>query len=137
LHDPPPSPQFEVTNSVPIPGSFQTRYDNVHLSSTSPYPASGHGWWQIIEGPATRAKVTIQLQARRYPYTGSWTNVGVPGSKTVYSGGGSANRAAANAACKNRIESVQWRSVVDVDLIGYADPPDKSVSTPQLLWCGF
>lgn len=135
IHDPPTRTQTR-SKSVPAPGAFRTRYDNVHVSSSAPYPASGHGWWENLGGPAVKAKVTIQLQARNYPYTGKWHNVGQPGSKVVYSGGGSANRAAANVTCTNRVQDVEWRSVVDVDLIDYRDPPDKSYSDPQHLWCG-
>ena len=135
IHDPPLRTETS-SKSVPAPGAFLTRYDDVHISSSAPYPASGHGWWENKGGPAVKARVTIQLQARNYPYTGAWHNVGEPGSKVVYSGGGSANRAAANVKCTNRVQDVEWRSVVDVDLIDYRDPPDKSYSNPQHLWCG-
>ena len=73
--------------------TFSMQGDYVHKSFGE---ASGHGWWVNGDCDATQAIVTVQLQ--QY-INGSWVDAGSPGSKTVYSGGGSANRAVARARC--------------------------------------
>lgn len=101
--------------------------DYLHRSSTSPFPASGHGWWTATScKTGVQAVVTVQLQTYQ---SGKWINVGYPGQKTVYAGGGSSNRAEANRHCSSGATSL-WRSVIDVDLIGYIDTWDK-LTTPQ------
>ncbi|MFH7595431.1 hypothetical protein WDV06_10045 [Streptomyces racemochromogenes] len=119
---------------LPSAGVFYTNGDNVHISSTAPAAASGHGWWVKISGPGTKAKVTIELQALDYR-DNRWKTVAT-GSKTVYPGTGSANRAAARKVCTNRLMQVKWRSVIDVDIIGVNDSPEKAVTKTQTLWCG-
>ncbi len=108
--------------------TFYTRGDNVHRSG---YHASGHGWWENIDCNVTKAIVTIQLQQQ---INGSWEDAGSLGTKTVYSGGGSANRAAARADCTT-FDSTPWRSVIDVDLIGLPDTPDKKITSTMTLYC--
>lgn len=76
--------------------SFTQNGDWVHISSTPPTAASGHGWWVNGDCNATLADVTVQLQIYK---NGGWKNVGAVGKKRVYSGGGSANRAAARVPC--------------------------------------
>ena len=112
-------------------GLFTSHGDNVHISKSLPPTASGHGWWTI--GPQagvrpTHAVVTVQLQIKRTD--GIWVNVGEPGSERVKPGGGSANRANARVVCADRKKRM-WRSVVDVDIIGYADSPNQKI-TPEL-----
>lgn len=65
---------------------------------------------------------------------GSWVNAGSPGQKTVYSGGGSANRAVARAFC-NGSAATQWRSEIDVDVIGILDTPGKYYTPTRSLYC--
>ena len=108
---------------------FESRFgDNVHLSIGD---ASGHGWWVNGDCNATQAIVTVQLQ--QY-INGSWVDAGSPGSKTVYSGGGSANRAVARARC-NTSTWTAWRSEIDVDLIGIPDTPVKLYTSTTNLYC--
>ncbi|MEU2450727.1 hypothetical protein ABZ605_11765 [Streptomyces sp. NPDC012765] len=130
----PDSAAVSQPQGAPSAGVFYTNGDNVHISSTAPAAASGHGWWVKISGPGTKAKVTIELQALDYR-DNKWKTVAT-GSKTVYSGTGSANRAAARKVCTNRIMQVQWRSRIDVDIIGVNDSPEKAVTKTQKLWCG-
>lgn len=110
---------------------FQTNGDYVHVSGSA-FEASGHGWWTNIDCPTSTAVVTVQLQ--EYYSDGSWRNKGTVGRKTVYSGGGSANRAVGRAACSNATQ-VSWRSVVDVDLVGLADSADKLVTPVRTIAC--
>ena len=115
---------------VPVPG--QTVGDRVHISSSLPPTASAHGWWTYSEPTSLKAIVTIQLQINR---GGTWTNVGTTGSKTVYAGGGSANRANARMVCLT-LESNEWRSVIDVDILGKIDTPEKLITQVRRLSCG-
>jgi len=52
---------------------FETEGDRVHISDTPPDAASGHGWWNNFNCPATFADVTVQLQIF---LQGSWFDVG-------------------------------------------------------------
>lgn len=105
--------------------------DWVHISSTAPRAASGHGWWENVDCDAVLADVTVQLQIYK---GGSWKNVGSAGRKRVYSGGGSANRAAARVTCANS-NSYKWRSVIDVDVVGVADAANKLTTGEKTLAC--
>lgn len=107
---------------------FRMEGDYVH---TSMGDASGHGWRVNIDCQATQAIVTIRLQ--QY-INGSWVYVGSPGQKTVYSGGGSANRAATRVRC-NSGAMTQWRSEIDVDVIGIPDTPGKYYTSTRSLNC--
>lgn len=115
-----------------MPGFYSTRGDNVHISRTPPTAASGHGWWDLHSDGPTHADVTVQLQINR---GGSWVNVGAPGTKRVLPGGGSGNRATARVECAS-LSSNEWRSEIDVDVVGYADTPDRETTPPQTLDCG-
>lgn len=96
---------------------FLTRYDQVHYSSTAG-DVSVHGWWDNVDCPAgTKAKVTTYLQ--EYYSDGSWRTKNT-GAKTVYAGGGSANRSNARRTCSGSA-TVSWRGEVDVDLINISD----------------
>jgi hypothetical protein len=119
----------------PQAGVFISDGDRVHVSSTPPPTASGHGWWKKISGPGTKAKVTVTLQARPAG-TSTWHDVAT-GSKTVKSGGGSGKRATARKTCTNLIQKTEWRSVIDVDIIGVADSPEKATTKAATLWCGY
>lgn len=110
---------------------FLTYGDYIHISSTPPRAASAHGWWLRIDNEAALALVRVQLQIKR---AGLWLDVGPPGSKVVMSGGGSANRASARVPCVG-FDTHEWRSVVDVDLVGYLDSADRHVTPARLLPC--
>jgi hypothetical protein len=115
-----------VTNAATVhpdgAGVFQTLGDNVHISSTPPKTASAHGGWRKISGSGTKAKVTVWLQMKSSKH-GKWHTV-AKGQKTVKSGGGSGRRATARKVCHSS-QTHLWRSVVDVDLIGIPDSPEK------------
>lgn len=101
---------------------FETLGDRVHVSSTPPPAMSAHGWWRRISGPATTARVTVQIQQ----HWGGWVSVGAPGVAVVRSGGGAGNRATARVRChRYRGRTYTYRSVVDVDIIGYNDSAEK------------
>ncbi|MFI1742498.1 hypothetical protein [Streptomyces sioyaensis] len=58
------------------------------------------------------------------------------GVKTVPPGGGSNKRAVANWKCTNLIAKNHFRTVVDADIVGYPDSPEKLVTKTQTLYCG-
>lgn len=113
-------------------GAFVTGGDNVHYSHTVAKAVNAHGWWKRLSGPATKAKVTVDIQVK----SGSrWRTLNT-GTKTVYSGGGSAKRASAAWKCTNLIQKNSFRSIVDVDLVGYPDDSNKKITATQTLYCG-
>jgi hypothetical protein len=105
--------------------------DYVHISRSPPRAASGHGWWERIDNEASLARVTVQLQIKR---AGLWLDVGAPGSEIVKPGGGAANRANARVPCVG-FDVHEWRSVVDVDLIGYFDSAAPHTTPARPLPC--
>ncbi|MFI5771298.1 hypothetical protein ACIA74_22690 [Streptomyces sp. NPDC051658] len=118
-------------------GLFYTNGDDVHVSSTPPATASGHGWWVRVKGgkPGEKAKVTIWLQAK--DRHGKWRSV-ASGSKKVKPTKGKASsthRANARKTCEGR-RKTQWRSLIDVDVIGEADSPEKAVTVTMTFNCG-
>lgn len=114
------------------PGVFVTNGDRVHISSTPPRTASAHAWWTHVSGPGTKAKVTIWLQMKSGK---KWHSV-ARNAKNLKSGnGGSARRVVARKKCANRSKR-QWRTKIDVDLIGVADSPEKAYTKPVTVRCG-
>ncbi|MFJ2442365.1 MULTISPECIES: hypothetical protein [unclassified Streptomyces] len=113
-------------------GAFLTGGDNVHFSHTVAKTVNAHGWWKRLSGPATKAKVTVKLQVE----SGSGWKTLTTDVKTVYSGGGSGKRAAAAWKCTNLIQKKSFRSVIDVDLVGYPDDDNKKITDTQSLYCG-
>ncbi|NOK80937.1 MAG: hypothetical protein GFH27_549287n18 [Chloroflexi bacterium AL-W] len=111
---------------------FSMHGDHVHVSSTPPRSASGHGWWVNGNCWATHAVVTVQLQ--QYYDDGRWRNVGAPGQATVRSGGGAGNRATGCVTCTSN-DMTSWRSVIDVDLVGIPDTPGKYTTPSQTIAC--
>lgn len=109
--------------------------DNVHISSTPPTAASGHGWWQLAGGtcPST-ANVDIVLQAVLCGPPGCDWNTVASGSSTVRPGGGSGKRATGRETCAGT-RTVGWRSYVDVDLTGVSDPSGYTYSVARDLAC--
>ncbi|WJV48073.1 hypothetical protein [Streptomyces flavofungini] len=115
-------------------GAFRTYGDNVHFSHTVRGHINAHGWWKVLSGPArgVKAKVTVDLQVKR---GGQWKTL-TRASKNVYSGGGSGKRTAAAYKCTYNVGQYDFRSVIDVDLIGYPDDNYKKITATQRLGCG-
>lgn len=120
-------------------GLFTTDGDYVHISTSNPggpRGASGHGWWYVNPGVVgeapTEADVTVQLQIN----LNGWVDAGEPGRERTRQGtGGSANRANAFVACSNS-RSHLWRSIIDVDLVGFADSPNQKITEARSIGCG-
>ncbi|TQL02935.1 hypothetical protein FBY24_2023 [Cellulomonas sp. SLBN-39] len=102
---------------------FNNAIDSIHYSSTPPATLSVHGWWINVNCTKDiKAVVTTQLQKKNS--IGLWVDVGSRGVKTVYSGGGSANRSTSRYACTSG-SAHSFRAWVDVDVVGIPDLPDK------------
>lgn len=73
--------------------------------------------------------MTVQIKQR---YKRGWVSVGTPGRGIVRPGGGSANRVTARARChRYKGKTYIYLSIVDVDLIGHKDTPEK-LTTPMV-----
>lgn len=111
--------------------------DNLHISSSLPTTLSVHAWWVNTNCSTTKAIVTVGIQKRNA--AGLWFNADRPttnpGKKTVFSGGGSANRANARYECFSVGQLNTYRTWVDVDLVGIADTPGRSYSGTYSMWC--
>lgn len=95
--------------------------------------------WRNKSGTGTcpsKATVTVYLQAwycNPYPINCYWATLTV-GQADVYAGGGSGKWANARWACASK-NTVGWRGFVDVDLIGWNDPPGYTYSDIVNLAC--
>lgn len=110
---------------------FYTDGDDVHISSTPPAAASAHGWWVRLSGPGRTATVTVELQ--NLDYFGHWHTVATS-SEVVKSGGGRGNRTTARRSCLSLVRS-EWQSMVDVDIVGVNDSPERASSRERTLPC--
>lgn len=108
-----------------------TRGDNVHISSdvSSGRTASAHGWWEKGTTSATLADVTADLQVLN---NGNWITVATHTRRVAP---GTYRRANPRILCRNSYW-VNWRSVIDVDLVGIPDTPNKLVTPVKYLQCG-
>lgn len=107
---------------------YLTNGDYVHITAGD---ASGHGWWEKLSGTATTAKVTIWLEEN---LGGTWY-VEATGTYTGGPGPGSGKWANARYTCIPTTGTYQWRSRIDVDIIGEQDPPDQAITKAQGLHC--
>lgn len=117
---------------------FESHGDRPHLSSTAwhatprRYEIVAKAWWNAVNGPATHARVTVRLQQRR---SGRWRDAGRRGSAVLRSHRqGRYGKAVAVAPCAPRGEA-RYRSVIDVDIIGHDDTPDKLYRGPHDVTC--
>ena len=112
--------------------NYTTEGDYPHISSSG-LIASAHGWWENTSPSRCPeyAVVTIWLQAR-YCYFNPdgdpqwcWYRTVGHDKDRLRAGGGSANRVVARNACSST-QLVGYRSVIDVDLVGYPDGRGKT-----------
>lgn len=114
------------------PGAIVTVAELVHIShSAGPRAASAHGCWRKLTGSGTNAKITVWLQMYK---NGAWTTVDKEiGTKRHGCGGG--KRVTARFECKGMVAWRDYRSIVDVDVIGVIDGPEKATSSTQRIYC--
>lgn len=119
-----------------LPCLFRANSDNPHISSTSATPAvQVHGWWELLacDSPNWTATVSVQLQ-KKVNY--SWVNVGPLSVRSGRRpGSGTANRVTAHYDCTPNSLAYNYRAVVDVDVEGAKDLPDKYISPEAILRC--
>jgi hypothetical protein len=85
------------------------------------FPA--HGWWIRFSGPARWAWVTVQIQQRVH---GGFVSVGTRGRTRVKPRNRGGRRVTARGRCHHyRGRTYYYRSLVDVDIIGHKDTPEK------------
>lgn len=107
--------------------------DFVHISTSGgPRAASGHGWW-IHPDPSLRADVTVQLQIQK---GGTWVSVGPPGPPARLAPGdpGRGKRATGRANCTGTA-TMNWRSLIDVDVVDKIDSPGKTITETRPIPC--
>lgn len=106
--------------------------DNTHLSSGD---VSGHGWWLrgTCDG-ATQALVTVHIQ--QLWDDGVWRNAGNKGEGYLRPKEDSNNRITARVPCLTSV-TTGWRSIVDVDIVGFADTPNRVFTPRQNLACRY
>lgn len=105
---PPPIPVGQVAAAECTPF---VDGDNVHVSSGD---VSAHGWWYL--GSCANQKTVVSIGLQEYFSDKTWHNEGAVGTKNVYPGGGSANRAATRVTCAATAPTAGWRSYVIVTL---------------------
>ncbi|QFU92730.1 hypothetical protein [Amycolatopsis sp. YIM 10] len=118
--------------------AFQQLADYPHVTRGD---ASVHGWWDwvkpvpadCVKASGNKADVTVYLQTS---LDGKEWTTRSEGEKRVYAGGGSVARANARYTCRNTAKT-KWRAVVDVDVVGIADLPNKTEYPHRDLDCGF
>lgn len=117
------------SQTAPGPG----KGDFVHISTSGgPRAASGHGWW-IHPDPSLRADVTVQLQVQK---GATWVDVGPPGPPARLAPGdpGRGKRATGRANCIGTA-TMNWRSLIDVDVVDKVGSPGKTITTPRPIPC--
>lgn len=110
---------------------FEQKGDNVHRSGTD---ASGQGWWVAVSGCQSGQTGTVTVSLQQYYSDGQWRTVSTGSKPGVYAGGGSANRAVARRVCSSS-QVTTWRSVIDVDLAGIIDSPNKTYTGAINITC--
>lgn len=121
---------MQMTNSIALNGChYGTGADNPHKSGSE---ASVHGWWIKKNNLCpSRADVTVWLQAAWCDAWGcTWVTLN-SGKARIRPGGGSGKRVTVRDACYSN-EWTFYRNVVDVDIPGTIDPPDKAYKVNQI-----
>ncbi len=103
--------------------------DYVHVSSTPPATASGHGWWK--RGNCTAASAQVDIVLQEYFNDGSWRDRGQAGQGTYIPGGGAGHRATARAVCQTTTRT-SWRSVVNVYPVGESGSASSTTSKQDI-----
>jgi hypothetical protein len=119
--------------------TFIQRVDYVHISSTSKERAAqSHGNWDNVDCTYTLADVTTQIDRRNpvllYEAVGKQGKGRLaPNTKGLTSGG--AGRVTAHYTCNAKAKA-DFRSWTSIDIVGYADVPNKVYSPANPLSCG-
>ena len=112
--------------------NYTTRGDNPRVTRRG-NEVSVHGWWTINSGSCpTHADVEVWLQGWYcMEGFGCWWRTINEDEKRIRAGGGAGKRTNVRAFCvSNHVTG--FRNVVDVDLVGVSDPPDKLYITANV-----
>lgn len=109
---------------------FVMNGDHVHLKS-DPARVKAHGWWENpYNCPAKQAVVTVFLQAN---VAGFWITLDRV-SRRLGPKPFETHRATAQHHCSDNAETT-WRTLINVNLVGYKDDPRRAVTMPKELNC--
>lgn len=132
------STTFQVEDAAGAVCVFGMTSDRVHISTSkpdAPRAASAHGWWVPISGCPADARATITVQLQTTDPQGVWHDRGAPvvnpGAKP---GSGKGRWTAVHSYCEHNGPKT-WRLVVDADMVGASDTPNKHYSTPNEILC--
>lgn len=78
-------------------------------------------------------KAVLKVYLQEYFSDRTWRTMNI-GTKTVYSGGGSAHRAVGRRTCQGA-RPMSWRTMIDVDLVGLADSANVGITQTVTLNC--
>ena len=109
---------------------FYSRGSSVQLYSGA---VLAHGWWDNVNCRTSKAVVRVRIQY--LTSWGNWRTVGDQGKEKISAGGGS-DRSTARAGCQTSRER-QFRSQIDVDLMGIIDDRFKLYTSVQTLNCSW
>ena len=117
---------------------YQTDGDWPHKSKSDIH-VSAHGWWNddshYIGGECPeRADVEVWIQAHYCGHWQCWWRTIAKKEYRVRAKNLANNRVTARALCYSEVPT-GYRSIVDVDLVGQRDPPDKFYSIPINIEC--
>lgn len=119
-----------ATARAGYPCSPLARGDYVHISSTLPTAASGHGWWLDNGCNEPRGTVCITLQEFK---SGSWHNEAGPNCASLTPG--SSHKVGARRNCSSTTYKY-WRSHVTVSTSGgLGFGSDSTYTTEQPIGC--
>lgn len=118
--------------------TFVQRVDYVHISTTSiKRAAQSHGNWGNVNCNYSLADVTTQVDKKNI--FGFHYAVGVQGTgrlgPSTHLGSGGGGRVTARYVCNGTAWN-NFRSWTDIDIVGYADAPNRVYSSPTDLKCG-
>lgn len=120
------------------PYLFRTRADHAHTKekSATVREVSVHGWWEYIdpEIAASKANVTVQLQQYNAS-KGKWETKKTESEVRKAKNAPGSQRANVRMDCKWKSRTARWRAVVDVDIIGMKDSPEKAHGDATTLNC--
>lgn len=110
---------------------FYSRGSTVQLYAGG---VTAHGWWDNVNCRTSKAVVRVRIQYLNS--WGNWKTVGDEGKEKVSAGGGSDHRSTARLGCASSRER-QFRSQIDVDLMGIIDDRYKLYTSEQTLNCSW
>lgn len=120
------------------PYLFRTRADqaNTKDKSTTVREVSVHGWWEYIDPEIAGSKANVTVQLQQYNASkGKWEIKKAGSEVRKAKNAPGSQRANVRMDCKWKSRTARWRAVVDVDIIGMKDSPEKAHGDAITLNC--